>query len=306
MSILKVKDLSKKYKKILAVDNLSFTLEEGKITILAGPNGAGKTTTIKCVLGLIKKNSGLILIDDKNIKEKKGKVAYIPETPDIYPYLTVWEGMKFISLAYGLKDWEERAKEILSMFNIFDKRNEIGKSLSKGMKQKLSISMALLHEPDIFLIDEPFVGLDPLGIKEFKQALKILRDNGKSVLISTHMLGTVEELGDNIIIMKKGKLIFEGSMDKLRGSIEDSTMKLEDIFIDVTTREEEKTIQDKKNIDNNIKNNIENDMENKYEGNYNNIDGEDEYNIEKYTKKNINGKDEYRINRDKDKESDRE
>lgn len=237
MSILKVKNLSKKYSKTLAVDNLSFTLEEGKITILAGPNGAGKTTTIKCILGLIKKNSGTVLIDENDIKEKKGKVAYIPETPDIYPYLTVWEGMKFISLAYGLKDWEGRAKEILSMFNIFDKRNEIGKSLSKGMKQKLSISMALLHEPDIFLIDEPFVGLDPLGIKEFKQALKILRDNGKSVLISTHMLGTVEELGDNIIIMKNGKLIFEGSMDKLRGSIEDSTMKLEDIFIDVTTRD---------------------------------------------------------------------
>lgn len=297
MSILKVKNLSKKYSKTLAVDNLSFTLEEGKITILAGPNGAGKTTTIKCILGLIKKNSGTVLIDENDIKEKKGKVAYIPETPDIYPYLTVWEGMKFISLAYGLKDWEGRAKEILSMFNIFDKRNEIGKSLSKGMKQKLSISMALLHEPDIFLIDEPFVGLDPLGIKEFKQALKILRDNGKSVLISTHMLGTVEELGDNIIIMKNGKLIFEGSMDKLRGSIEDSTMKLEDIFIDVTTREEGKDIQDKKNIGN--------DIESKYEGNYNNIDGENKNNIEKYTKENINEEDEYRINIDEGKESER-
>ncbi|CAM2915695.1 ABC transporter ATP-binding protein [Hathewaya histolytica] len=239
MSILDVKDLSKRYKKDLAVNHINFQLKESAITILAGPNGAGKTTTIKCILGLLKKNSGEVLIDGKNIREMKENVAYVPENPDIYPYLTVWESMKFISLAYSLKQWEGKAKEILSMFNIFDKRNEIGKSLSKGMKQKLSICMALLHEPDIFLIDEPFVGLDPLGIKEFKQALKILRDNGKSVLISTHMLATVEELGDNIIIMQNGNILFNGSMKELRCKVEGNNMKLEDIFINMTDSAQE-------------------------------------------------------------------
>lgn len=239
MYVLEVKNLTKSYKKTLAVDHINFTLKDGEVTILAGPNGAGKTTTIKSILGLLKKNDGEVLINGEALKKNKNKIAYIPETPEIYSYLTVWEHMKFIAFAYGLKDWEKKSEEILNNFNILDKKDEFGQSLSKGMRQKVSISMALLHDPEIFFVDEPFIGLDPIGIKELKESFKFLRNEGKTILISTHMLALVEEIGDNIIIMKKGNIIFSGNKLALKEAINCSEDEsLEDLFVNLTTQSE--------------------------------------------------------------------
>ncbi|WMJ80005.1 ABC transporter ATP-binding protein [Clostridium sp. MB40-C1] len=240
MVSMEVKDLEKSYGKTKVLKQISFDINEGEITILAGPNGAGKTTTIKCILSLLKKDNGDVFIYGKSIKDKqvRERLAYIPENPDIYPYLTVWEHLKFIALAYCLENWQEKAMKILEMFNILDKKNEISKNLSKGMKQKVSISMALLHEPKIFLIDEPFIGLDPKGIKDFKDILKILRDEGKTILISTHILSSIEEISDRLIIMKKGKILVQGTKEELTSIAGfQGKMPLEDIFLKITDRE---------------------------------------------------------------------
>lgn len=239
MISMEVKNLVKNFGKAKALKSISFKLNSGEITVLAGPNGAGKTTTIKCILSLLTKNKGDILIFDKSIKDKsvREQLAYMPETPDIYPYLTVWEHLKFIALAYKLNNWESKAYETLKTFNILDKKNTLGKNLSKGMKQKLSISMGLLHNPDIFLIDEPFVGLDPKGIKDLKSILSLLRNEGKTILISTHILSSIEEISDKIIIMKEGKVLAHGTKKELQNMINSKEeMSLENIFLDISSK----------------------------------------------------------------------
>lgn len=235
--ILEVKNLEKSFKKVKALEDISFSLDKGQVVILAGPNGAGKTTTIKCILSLLKKDGGEISIYGKDVKGRSAreKLAYIPENPDIYPLLTVWEHLKFIALAYRLKNWEEDGERLLEKFYILEKKHTLAKELSKGMKQKLSIAMAILHKPDIFFIDEPFIGLDPKGIKDFKEILKSLRDEGKTMLVSTHILSSIEELTDEIIIIKKGELIAKGSKRVLiekYGFNENAT--LEDVFLKIT------------------------------------------------------------------------
>lgn len=238
--VLKVVNLKKYYKNNKAVDDISFHLNSGEIVGLTGPNGAGKTTTIKCILGLLRKTGGSVLVDgiDSRKKESKYKLAYIPETPDIYPMLTVWEHLKFMALAYYIEDWKGYANEILERFDLLEKKNSLGRDLSKGMRQKLSICCALLHKPDVFLVDEPLVGLDPKAIRELKDDFKRLREEGKSLLISTHMLDTAEGLCDRIVVLKKGKLIAEGTIEDLRHKVNaGENTSLEDLFLEVTADE---------------------------------------------------------------------
>ncbi|QAA32871.1 ABC transporter ATP-binding protein [Clostridium manihotivorum] len=238
--ILQVTDLKKCYKNTNAVDGISFSLNKGEIVALTGPNGAGKTTTIKCILGLLRKNSGAIVINgaDNKSKDVKYKLAYIPETPDIYPMLTVWEHLKFMALVYKISNWSDNGEKILTKFDLLDKKDELGKNLSKGMKQKLSICCALIHNPEIFFIDEPLIGLDPKAVRELKDAFRTLKEEGKTLLISTHMLDTAENLCDRIIVMKKGKVLAEGTIEELRNKMKVSKdTSLEDIFLGVTEDE---------------------------------------------------------------------
>jgi ABC-type multidrug transport system ATPase subunit len=238
--VLQVTNLKKRYKSTNAVDGISFSLNKGEIVALTGPNGAGKTTTIKCILGLLRKNGGDIVINgsDNKSKDVKYKLAYIPETPDIYPMLTVWEHLKFMALVYKISNWQPGAEKILSNFDILDKKDELGKNLSKGMKQKLSICCALIHNPEIFFIDEPLIGLDPKAVRELKDAFKALKEEGKTLLISTHMLDAAENICDRIIVMKKGKVLAEGSIEELRHKMKVSKdTSLEDIFLEVTEDE---------------------------------------------------------------------
>lgn len=234
-TILSVKNLKKYYGKLKAVDGITFELHPGEVVGLIGPNGAGKSTTLKTIMGLLRKTEGEINVcgyDYKNIEAKK-RLAYIPETPDIYPLLTIWEHLKFIGLSYGINGWENDAVDYLEAYDLIDKKDALGGNLSKGMRQKVMVISGLIHKPDIMLFDEPFVGLDPKAIRELKDTIKDLRQKGKAVLLSTHMLDSVQNLSDRVLILKKGKLIYEGNLeDLINKSSPGST--LEDVFLEVT------------------------------------------------------------------------
>ena len=204
--MLTVNGVTKKYKKFLANDNLSFTIGDGEIGILLGPNGAGKSTIIKSIAGLLK-YEGTIEIDglDNHTMEAKRLLGYIPEMPALYDTLTIDEHLEFIRRAYKVEDASIKEK-LLERFELTDKRKKMGKELSKGMQQKVSICCALLHNPKVIIFDEPMVGLDPHAIKELKTVFQELKAEGKTVLISTHMIDTIEDYWDVAHIMMNGKI----------------------------------------------------------------------------------------------------
>lgn len=227
--MIEVRGLTKKYHKEVAVDNLDLLVNKGEIAVLVGPNGAGKSTTIKAIAALLN-YEGEILLDGFNNKsvEAKSILGYIPEMPALFPLLTIEEHLHYIAKAYGLKDYEEYMEKLLKLLNLDGKRDKLGGELSKGMQQKVSICCAILHKPKIILFDEPMIGLDPMAIKEVKIIMKELRDNGASLLVSTHLLDSMEGLWDRILIMKKGKGIFS----KNRCELKDGE-KLEEIFFEI-------------------------------------------------------------------------
>lgn len=229
--MLVVSHVTKKYRKVLANDDISFAIPDGQFGVLLGPNGAGKSTIIKCIMGFLK-YGGEVAVDglyNKSLDAKK-IMGYVPEIPSLYPNLTVDEHMEFIARAYRLKDYSAYKEELLARFDLEDKRTKFGDELSKGMQQKLSICCGLLPRPKLVLFDEPMIGLDPHAIKELKLVLKELRDNGCSVLVSTHMIDSIEELWDSTYIMKQGRVaavIHRADMDRQEKS-------LEDIFFEIT------------------------------------------------------------------------
>ena len=231
--LINVSHLTKKYGRFKANDNLSFTVGDNEIAVLAGPNGAGKSTAIKCIAGLLR-FSGEIEICGYNNKTADAKriLGYIPEIPAPFELLTVWEHMEFIARAYRLENWEERAEKLIKRMELDDKRNKFGKELSKGMQQKISICCALLIKPKAVLFDEPFVGLDPHAIKELKAMLSEMKQQGTSVIISTHMLESVEEFWDKVFIMMDGKI--EAERD--RKTVEQSGENLEELFFSITEK----------------------------------------------------------------------
>ena len=174
--MLEVTNLTKKYHKTLANDNLNFQVNPGEIAVLIGPNGAGKSTAIKCIAGLLRFN-GIITVcgfENKSVEAKRS-FGYIPEMPAPIETLTVYEHMEFIARAYKVESWQEKTEALLVRMELDDKRKKLGKELSKGMQQKLSICCALLPEPKVVLLDEPLIGLDPHAIKELKTMLMELK-----------------------------------------------------------------------------------------------------------------------------------
>ncbi len=230
--MLEIRDLTKAYGKYKAADGVSFAVGNGEIGILLGPNGAGKSTVIKSVAGLLR-YKGIILIkgmDARSVEAKK-VFAYVPELPSMYEALTVREHIDFIMHAYHLQVTEEWIQNLLGRFELLDKQDKLGNELSKGMMQKVSICCALMIQPDVILLDEPMVGLDPAAIKELKQVILELKEAGATVLISTHMLEMVKELWDIMFVMDKGRII--ASYRKSEVKEED----LEDLFFHVTDGE---------------------------------------------------------------------
>ncbi|MEL7601551.1 MAG: ABC transporter ATP-binding protein [Bacillota bacterium] len=230
--MLHVDGLTKKYGRVTANDNLQFSVPTGAVTVLAGPNGAGKSTAIKAMAGLLR-FSGSVTIGGYPNKsmEAKRMLGYVPETPAVYGLLTVDEHMEFMARAYQLPDgWKERANMLLERFEMDDKRKKLGKELSKGMQQKVSLCCALLTEPKVLLVDEPMVGLDPHAIKTLKQALLEERGRGTAILISTHLLDSVEDIWDRLLILVQGKIAAEREKQQMLNSGE----SLEALFFAVT------------------------------------------------------------------------
>jgi len=228
-----VNNLTKKYGKFTACDNIDININASEIAILLGPNGAGKSTLIKSICGLLR-FTGKVYIDgaDNRSLEAKRVLGYVPEFPTPYPMLTVEEHLEFIARAYRLKDWEENANSLINRFDLNDKRNKLGKELSKGMQQKVSVCCALLPDPKIVILDEPLVGLDPHGIRELKNIITELRDEGKALLISTHIIDSIEEQWDVTFIMNKGKFVRE-----IRRT-DDIDENLEDIYFSMIDKDE--------------------------------------------------------------------
>ena len=230
--MLEVVNVTKKYGKTLAADNVSFVVPQGKVGILLGPNGAGKSTIIKSIAGLLK-YQGSVLIDgnDSRTVAAKKVFAYVPEMPFMYEALTVREHVDFILKAYGAEASEEEIRELFDRFELTDKQDKLGNELSKGMMQKVSICCALVIKPKVLLLDEPLVCLDPAAIKELKKVVAELREKGCTILISTHMLEMVRELWDVTFVMDKGHIL--GCYDREKQENED----LEALFFSVTEKE---------------------------------------------------------------------
>lgn len=229
--MLEIKNVTKKYGKFVANDDISFTVEDGQIAILLGPNGAGKSTIIKCISGLLRFEGEVLVngFDNKSIDAKK-LIGYIPEMPAIYDLLTVKEHIEFIKRAYKISD-DTYSDELLKRLELDDKKDKLGKELSKGMQQKLSICCALAHKPQIIIFDEPLVGLDPHAIKELKKIFVELKEDGCSILISTHMIDSVEDYWDVVNIMIDGKF----AITKYNKSDENTNEKsLEELFFEIT------------------------------------------------------------------------
>lgn len=206
--MIEVQGLTKKYSGFTAVDNIDLIAKPGEITILLGPNGAGKSTTIKSITNLLKFEGKIRIcgFDNRSIQAKKC-FGYIPEAPILYDLLTIDEHIDFIGRAYKCDNYKELADKYIAMFHLEDKRTSIAKELSKGMKQKLSMMLALIISPKALLVDEPMVGLDPASIEETLQLFLQLKSEGVSILISTHIIDVVEEIWDVAYILDKGQII---------------------------------------------------------------------------------------------------
>lgn len=229
--MLSVNNVTKKYGKVIANENISLQIADGQIAVLLGPNGAGKSTIIKSIIGFLK-YQGSVTVDgllNKSIEAKR-IMGYIPEIPSLYPNLTVDEHLEFVARAYKLDNYKDYKEELLRRFELDDKKKKFGDELSKGMQQKLSICCGLLPKPKLILFDEPMIGLDPHAIKELKSLLLELKQQGASVLVSTHMIDSIEELWDTTYIMMKGRVAAVVERDKMR----EGDKSLEDIFFEIT------------------------------------------------------------------------
>jgi ABC-type multidrug transport system ATPase subunit len=228
--VIDAQNISKRYGKFLANDNISLTAESGKLTVLLGPNGAGKSTLIKSICGLLRFEGSVTISGfDNHSTDAKRLLGYVPEFPALYPMLTVLEHLEFIAKAYRLESWQAYAEELLSQFELLDKTDKLGKELSKGMQQKVSVCCALLPKPKAAILDEPLVGLDPHGIRELKELLRELKSSGCSLLVSTHMIESVEDDWDTTYILNGGKVAAVCHRDELSAS-----ETLEDIYFSIT------------------------------------------------------------------------
>ena len=206
--MLEIQELSKSYGKHLAVDKVSFFVPDGQVGILLGPNGAGKSTIIKSIAGLLRYQGriGIQGMSSRSLEAKK-IFGYVPEIPAMFDALTVREHVEYIRKAYSSTITDEEVQTLFERFELADKQDKLGNELSKGMMQKVSICCALAIKPRVILLDEPMVGLDPQAIKELKKVVLELRDQGVTVLISTHMLEMVEELWDVMFVMDQSHII---------------------------------------------------------------------------------------------------
>lgn len=197
-------------KNTYAVSNINMTANNGEVTVLIGNNGAGKSTIINCIAGFLK-NTGIINIDSFNNTSIEAKRIFglVPENPSIFEYLTVSDHLKYIASAYKIEDFNRKSNKLIKQFNMEESLNKLGKELSKGNRQKLNICTALIHDPKLIIFDEPFVGLDPFAIKELKEEIIRLKAKGCCILISTHILDSIDLIWDRAYVLSHGKIVSE-------------------------------------------------------------------------------------------------
>jgi ABC-2 type transport system ATP-binding protein len=241
MGMIVLSHLTKKFQDLVAVDSLDLRVEKGEFFGFLGPNGAGKTTTIKMMTGLFTPTGGNIMIDGSDIQKDplkvKKNIGYVPDQPFLYDKLTGREFLYFMGGLFSMPrlEIEKKIVHLLEVFEInswIDKRTE---EYSQGMRQRITISSALLHDPKVIIIDEPMIGLDPRSAKIVKETLKQKTiDEGLTVFMSTHSLATAEELCTHVGIINNGRLVFDGPIDRIRSREGESGKKFEDIFLELT------------------------------------------------------------------------
>ncbi len=239
MNTIEVNDFSVNYGEFKAVDNISFSAEEGKIIGFVGPNGSGKSSTITNIIGLQNNYKGTIKIygsDIKNGNEYKKRIGYVPEAGELYEVLTRSEYIDFVGKLYGVdgETIKKRALQLAESFNIAEKLNIRISQYSKGMRQKVLIISALIHNPDILLLDEPLDGLDAQSIAVFKNLLVELAKKGKTIFYSSHIMEIVEEMSEDIIVINKGKIIAKGTLEQIKSELNKEGVNLAQLFQELT------------------------------------------------------------------------
>ena len=238
--MLEVIGLAKSFGKQVAVGGLSFQVAAGEVVGLVGANGAGKTTTLLSVAGILRPDAGHIRIAGHDLAtapvEAKRRLGFVPDEPALFEYLTVEEHLRFIARLYGVADIDRRLPALLADLDLHDRRRAFPDELSRGMRQKLALGCAFVHDPQVLLLDEPLTGLDPIGIRRMKDAIKHRASGGAAVLLSSHLLDVVSELCARVIVLAHGKALAEGTPRELaaRGS-EQGTGTLEDAVLDLLT-----------------------------------------------------------------------
>lgn len=238
--MLELRGVVKRYGDFTAVKGVDLHAARGEIFGFLGPNGAGKTTTIRMVAGVLRPSAGQVLVDGIDVvarpEEAKAKVGYIPDRPFLYEKLSGGEFLRFVAGLWGRDDPDtaRRADRLLELFSLSEWRDELIESYSHGMRQKLLIASALIHQPELIVVDEPMVGLDPRSARILKDLLQAFVAQGGTVFLSTHTLEVAEALCDRIAIIQSGRVIASGTMDDLRRQAETGGAHLEEIFLKVT------------------------------------------------------------------------
>jgi ABC-2 type transport system ATP-binding protein len=237
--MIEAQGLAKSYGDIAAVRGITFTVQPGEVVGLVGPNGAGKTTTLRCLVGIIRPTAGTVRIAGHDLLADplaaKAALSFVPDEPHLFPHLTVMEHLHFVGRIYGVDDVEARAARLLRELELDDRRDSLPDELSRGMKQKLAIACALLHDPQALLLDEPLTGLDPGAIRRMKRTILDRAAGGAAVILSSHLLGLVEELCSRILVIQRGEMVAMGTVaDIVADRPGLSGRGLEDVFLALT------------------------------------------------------------------------
>jgi ABC-2 type transport system ATP-binding protein len=243
--LIRVVNYHKAYRQTVAVAGLSFEVPAGAILGLVGPNGAGKTTTLRALAGIIRPTSGSLSIAGHDIVTDslaaKRALAYVPDDPKLFDPLTVWEHLEFIASAYRVTDFAPKAEALLVQFELVEKRRTMAQELSRGMRQKVAIACAYLHDPQAILFDEPLTGLDPHAIRVLKATITERAAAGAAIVVSSHLLALVEDLCSHLLILHQGRRLFYGSLDDARAHYADlqGNASLEEVFFRATDQRRE-------------------------------------------------------------------
>jgi ABC-2 type transport system ATP-binding protein len=240
--VFEARALTKRYSGLLAVDQVSFMIRRGEILGYLGPNGSGKTSTINMIVGLVEASEGSMYLDGMNVEADpityKRRIGYVPEEPDLYTHLTAWEYLTLVGRLRGLSHvhLEERILALLRLFSLIDSRYGAMSTFSKGMRQRVLLAAALMHNPDLLVLDEPLSGLDVRGALLFRTLLQMFARDGKMVLFSSHRFDVVEKVCSRVVILHDGRVVAESTIPELRES--GAAASLEDVFAEVTKQED--------------------------------------------------------------------